>query len=82
LYNNNIMSIFYQPSFYSLFLTGIIYIIVLFLFVQNFQQIKKMEPIKMIQILSLIGILIGVHGLIHLGLESVYKFNPIQQLLR
>jgi hypothetical protein len=76
------MSIFYQPSFYSLFLTGIIYIIVLFLFVQNFQQIKKMEPIKMIQILSLIGILIGVHGLIHLGLESVYKFNPIQQLLR
>ena len=75
------MSIFYKSSFYSLFLTGIIYIIVLFLFVQNFQQIKKMKPIKLIQILSLIGILIGVHGLIHLGLESVYNFNPIEQML-
>ena len=75
------MSIFYKSSFYSLFLTGIIYIIVLFLFVQKFQQIKKMKPIKLIQILSLIGILIGVHGLIHLGLESVYNFNPIEQML-
>jgi hypothetical protein len=31
---------------------------------------------RKINILSLLVIAIGVHGLVHLGLESVYGFNP------
>jgi hypothetical protein len=34
----------------------------------------------MIEMVSLIGLVIGVHGLLHLGLESVYGFNPMIHL--
>jgi hypothetical protein len=35
----------------------------------------------MIEMISLIGLVIGVHGLLHLGLESVYGFNPMIHLI-
>jgi len=34
-----------------------------------------------ITILTLITIAIGVHGLLHLGLESVYNYNPIKMFI-
>lgn len=67
-----------KPSFYSLVITGFIWFLVVILFFNNYTQIKNKNPDRLIEIITLIGILIGIHGLLHLGFESIYKFNPME----
>ena len=67
-----------KPSFYSLFITGFIWFVLVVIFVNNYSFFKHSRPDKMIEMISLIGLVIGVHGLLHLGFESVYKFNPME----
>ena len=74
------MRIFNKPSYYSLFFTGIIWVAVFILILQNFSSLRR-SPEKLIIVFSLFGILVGVHGLIHLGLESYYNFNPMDIIL-
>ncbi len=64
------------PSFNSLFLTGILILLILIIFVINFNKIMTLGFYQKITLLSIITIAIGVHGLIHLGLEVNYGFNP------
>lgn len=74
------MSVFTKPSYYALALTGVFSLIVVLLFIQNYSSFTKMTPYKLVKLLSHIGILIGVHGLLHLGLEMAYNFNPMELL--
>ena len=67
-----------KPSFYALALTGLTSLVVLVLLLANLSQIVKKGPVKLIMVVSLFGIVVGVHGLLHLGLESVYNYNPIE----
>ncbi len=67
-----------KPSFYSLLLTGVIWLILVTIFVKNYSFFKNSRPDKLIEYISLIGLIIGVHGLLHLGMESVYGFNPME----
>ena len=69
------------PSFYSLLLTGVIWFVLVIIFFKNYSFFVKSRPDKMIEQISLIGLVIGVHGLLHLGLESVYGFNPMIHLI-
>ncbi len=69
-------NILIAPSLNSLFFTGIILLSIFIIFVTNFKQFMRLDFYRKISILSLIGIAIGAHGLIHLGVESVYGFNP------
>ena len=64
------------PSFNSLVLTGLILLFTLVLFIQNRKEILKLGPEKLIKLALLGSIAIGIHGLLHLGTESVYAFNP------
>jgi hypothetical protein len=64
------------PSFNSLFLTGILILSIFIIFVMNFNKIMTLGFYQKITLLSIITIAIGVHGLIHLGLEVHYGFNP------
>jgi len=68
--------LFIAPSMTALLFTGLLllYIFVIFLF--NFQRFFKLNYYQKIIILSLITLAIGIHGLIHLGTEFVYGFNP------
>jgi hypothetical protein len=68
------------PSFNSLFITGIIILFIFFIFIKNIKKIYNLNYYSQLNILELIGIIIGVHGLIHLGVESVYGFNPYRWL--
>ena len=63
------------PSFWSLVLTGmaILYIIIEL----SFKSIYGGKT-KHIVMVTLIGLLIGVHGLLHLGMETVYGYNPMK----
>lgn len=65
------------PSFYALVSTGFLLLIIFITIIKNFTQIKNQSPNNLITLLALITIALGVHGLLHLGLEYVYKYNPI-----
>jgi hypothetical protein len=66
-----------KPSFYALAITGIISFILVLLFVNNFKLIKNLPIDKLILVVSLVGAVIGIHGLLHLGMEYTYNYNPL-----
>lgn len=69
-------NILIAPSLNSLLITGFLLLSIFFIFFANFQQFKRLDFYRKLTILSLITIAIGVHGLIHLGVETTYNFNP------
>ena len=64
------------PSLNSLFVTGFLIFIILVLFIIHYKQFNRLEYYRKITILSLLTIAFGIHGLIHLGVEMNYGFNP------
>jgi hypothetical protein len=66
------------PSFFALVITGLLLLTILIIFIQNINTIKQEKPSFMVALISLITIAIGVHGLLHLGVEYVYNYNPIK----
>ena len=68
-----------KPSFYSLVFTGFLILLILLIAFSNINRLNHITPEKLIKVLSLIGILVGIHGLQHLGLEVAYNYNPMEQ---
>jgi len=64
------------PSLNSLFFTGILLLFVFIIFIKNIKKINNLYYYQKLMLLSTITIAIGIHGLIHLGVESQYNFNP------
>ena len=69
-----------KPSFYSLVFTGFLILVIFVIIIYNTKRLKHLSPECLIKLISLFGILVGIHGLQHLGLEVVYKYNPMEQL--
>ena len=68
-----------KPSFYSLAFTGFLILSIFVIIICNINRFKHLSPEMLIKILSLFGILVGIHGLQHLGLEVAYNYNPMVQ---
>ena len=66
------------PSFFALFITGLLIFCIFILVASNFKRFCRLNYYQKITLLSLITLAIGIHGLIHLGLEVNYGFNPLQ----
>ncbi len=64
------------PSINSLFVTGFFVLFIIVILLSNIKYIMRLNPYQKLMIISLITIAIGTHGLLHLGLENVYGFNP------
>ena len=64
------------PSLNSLFFTGILILFIFIIFIKNFNQFLKLPYYDKLVLLSTLTIAIGMHGLIHLGVETNYGFNP------
>jgi hypothetical protein len=64
------------PSLNSLFFTGILLLFIFIIFIKNLKKINNLNYYQKIMLLSTITIAIGIHGLIHLGVEAQYNFNP------
>lgn len=73
-------NILIAPSLNSLFITGFLLLFIFYIFLTNYKQFMRLDYYRKLNILSLFVIAIGVHGLVHLGLESVYGFNPYKWL--
>ena len=69
-------NILIAPSLNSLFFTGMLLLVIFILIITNFRQFMKYSLYEKITIFSLIVAAIGIHGLIHLGVEQQYGFNP------
>lgn len=69
-------NILIAPSINSLFITGMLLLYIFILVITNFNQLMKYRVYEKITILSLLVMAIGIHGLIHLGVEQQYGFNP------
>ena len=66
------------PSLYALVLTGIsIGAILLYLYTKGLQS---MTSFQVAALATLLGILAGIHGLLHLGAEVIYGYNPLSVL--
>lgn len=64
------------PSFNSLVVTGLAMLLALVVFAKNHRSFLQMDHYKQIKLLFMFSIAIGIHGLLHLGLETIYNFNP------
>jgi hypothetical protein len=64
------------PSLNSVFFTGIIILFVFVIFIKNFSKFLKLSYYDKLILLSTMSIAIGMHGMIHLGVETNYGFNP------
>lgn len=63
-------------SLNSLFITGLLLFFIFILIVTHMKQFYRLAFYPKILLLSTLAIAIGTYGLIHLGLESRYNFNP------
>jgi hypothetical protein len=68
------------PSLNSLFVTGVLILLSFLLIITNFKQLMKYRLYEKITILCMLTIAVGIHGLIHLGVEREYGFNPYKWL--
>jgi hypothetical protein len=74
--------VFLSLSFYA-HLANIMFVVLALLFViSNYSYLEKMTPEKKIYLVLLFSIAAGVHGLSHIGLESVYRYNPIELIVK
>ena len=64
------------PSINALFFTGILLLCIFVLFFRHFRQFMRLNYYQKIIILSALVFAVGIHGLLHLGAESVYGLNP------
>jgi hypothetical protein len=64
------------PSVNSLFVTGFLILFIFFTGIINIKKIINLPFYQKIILLSTVSIAIGIHGLIHLGVEVNYNFNP------
>ena len=68
------------PSGFALAITGLSVGIVLIYVVMHYKELRQLRPVQLIQLGVLIAILVGVHGLLHLGMEKTYGYNPLGEL--
>ena len=77
------------PSFFCLVINGFLLFILLLMVIFNFRSLKKVatvrkpihiDHIKLIPLIGTVAIAIGIHGLLHLGLEQAYNYNPYTYL--
>jgi len=69
------------PSFNALIVTGFLMLLTLILIVSNYKLVLNLDFYRKLNLLLLLTIAAGVHGLIHLGLEVNYGFNPYNWIL-
>ena len=71
-------SIYQAPSIYAHITNGLLLFIAMILIYRNYKTILRLNTYERIVLLLLFSLAIGVHGLSHLGLESIYNWNPMR----
>jgi hypothetical protein len=72
------MSILLKPSFYSTVTTGILILILIIIGLKSYDEIKMFDTYRLLTLAGMFAIIIGIHGVLHLGLEALYDYNPLE----
>ena len=70
--------IYQAPSIYAHIMNGILLFISVILIYRNYSTISRIAASEKVKLVLLFSLAVGLHGLSHLGLEYVYKFNPLK----
>jgi hypothetical protein len=73
-------SIFTKPSYYSLVLNTILVFTAIFVLIMNYSTLRALDIYELINLILFFAGVLGVHGLLQLGLEVNYGFNPIKYI--
>jgi hypothetical protein len=73
------MTTFYvfAPSYLAQVFNGLLILVFLYILFSHYRSFVKTNYIIQLQIIGILAILIGVHGILHLGLEQLYGYNPL-----
>jgi len=71
------MNMYISPSFYAHVVNGVLLFAAIVVVIMNYKKLVSLESYKFIKLILFLSIAAGVHGLSHLGLESVYNYNPL-----
>lgn len=72
--------VFTTPSVMTHMLNGGLLLVAGVLAVINYRVILRLPVLQLITLVLILSIAVGVHGLSHSRLESVYGFNPLKLL--
>ena len=66
----------FVPSLNALLVTTLILLTIIILMVKNYASIMRLNYYQQIILLTSLSIAFATHGLVHLGVEERYNFNP------
>ena len=75
-------NIFLVPSIYASTISGFLILVALVIVLRNVKPLQKIDTYNLIMLVLGFSLVIGVHGLSHLGLETIYGYNPMLLLSR
>lgn len=67
----------YAPSYFAQVANGLLILVFLYILASNYRVFLKSNYINQLRIVGTLAIAIAVHGILHLGLENVYGYNPL-----
>jgi hypothetical protein len=70
-------NVFMNPSLYAHMLNGLLLLVSVIIIYKNYKKIIKLDYYKLLILILLVSLVVGVHGLSHLGLEYIYGLSPI-----
>lgn len=76
------LEVFLSLSFYSHLANIMFVVLAVFFVISNYSYLDKMTPEKKIYMVLLFSIAAGVHGLSHIGLDSIYNYNPMSYIAK
>jgi len=67
---------YFHPSIIAHTLNGGLFLVAVVLSLVYYRNIATLDSYRLILLILAFGIIVGIHGLSHLGLEYVYGYNP------
>lgn len=68
------------PSVLADIFSGALMFLALYLIYMSFGKLRALDAYRMIVLVLLLSIVVGVHGISHLGLERAYGYSPLNIL--
>ena len=67
---------YFHPSIIAHTLNGGLFLVAVVLSLVYYKTLTNLDSYRFILLILAFGIIVGIHGLSHLGLEYVYGYNP------
>jgi hypothetical protein len=67
-----------KPSYLALVASGLLILIALVLLYNEINKGNELSKLKLIDLVLFLSTSISLHGLLHMGAEVFYKFNPLE----